>query len=369
MNIFVSVFEPSADEITSQLIKHLQNHYEDIKILGFGGRKLREIGLIPFTREERIGHIYGFEDAFLAIREHWNYLRNMIKGSRTSRPPGIALLVDYPGFNLILASQLKKLGIPVIYYILPQVWAWWAFRAKFLRRYTDLAIGIYPFEPRFFKRYSLNVHFFGHPLVDTYNVSSLRDRRYSKDSVVGFFPGSRPSEVTSLMPLLREVAKQLIEHGVSRLLLSKHPSVNDENYGECNSFEIVTAPPVDWIQEIDFAIAASGTITLELALAGIPTIVVYRVRPITYLIARSIAQVPYISIANLILGEEVMPEVVQDIRPQDVVKAVLELMGDPQGYAVLNRKLLRVHSLLGPPGVLKRTAEFIHRWIQENFAL
>ena len=361
MKLFVSVFEPSADVITSLLIKSLRTLQKDLQILGFGGENLQKLGLVPLSGKNQIGRIIGFEDAVSSIKKHWDYLQHLKKIEFGH--PDFALLVDYPGFNIVLASQLKKLGIPVIYYILPQVWAWGSVRTKFLHKYVDLAVGIYPFEPDFFAKYHTKVYYFGHPLIDSHRLPK-KAPAVSQRKVVGFFPGSRPSEIISLMPVLRKIAKILRGYGLSKFLLSRVPSVPDKTFGDTSIFDVRVEPPSEWYSEIDVAVAASGTITLELALAGIPTVVLYRVKPLTYLISKLITHVPFISIPNLILGEEVFPEFIQDIPVEEVAKTIVAWLDTPSIYQRVHHNLLKLEDMLGPPGVIERTAKFIHNWIQ-----
>jgi lipid-A-disaccharide synthase len=290
--------------------------------------------------------------------------------------PTLLILIDYPDFNLLLAARAKKMGIPIFYYISPQVWAWRSGRVKKIGRLTDRIGVILPFEKDFYAARGVAVDFVGHPLMDTVRISQNRQKLLnslniqitSNTRIVGILPGSRAKEIRSLLPDFLAAARLLAEEApdkyvfllprastISRKLLRENGLAEAED-----RLRIYTTSTnrYDLMAACDAVVTASGTVTLELAILNIPTVATYRVSPRTYRLGRLlIKNIQYFSLVNLIANKKIIPELLQDeVTPRNIARHLQAILNDQTCRRTMLEGLARVTEKLGPPGCAERAA-------------
>ncbi len=343
--IMVIAGEASGDAHAAAVIKQLP---ADVKVFGAGGPKMKAAGmevLLDLTEHAVVGLV----EVLKNYRKFKRIFDQLVAEAERRRPAAV-VLVDFPGFNLRFAAQMKRRGIKVIYYISPQLWAWHASRAQQIERDVDLMLTIFPFEKDWYAKHAprLKVEFVGHPLAEQEQKSEVR----SQKSVL-LLPGSRVKEVEKLWPVMCAVVEALPEMEFvaaaadeRTAALMRHPRVR---------VEVGTAR--DWMRRAALAITASGTATMECAFAGCPLVVVYKVNWLTYLVGRAVVQVNWLAMPNVIAGRSIVPEFIQhQARPAQITKAVRDLLRDtgPQ-----RRELAAVVTGLGGPGCSARAAKLI----------
>lgn len=387
MRIFVIAGEASGDLHGSCLIHALKSRLPQTRFTGIGGPKMEEAGLellLPSSDlavvgvAEIIGHIRPILKAFCRTRA---WLRK--------ERPDLLVLIDYPEFNLQVAARAKKLGIPIFYYISPQVWAWRQGRVKKLRRLVDRMAVILPFEKAFFRSHGMEVSFVGHPLLDIVRAEFSRAEFCKKTGInterpiVGLVPGSRKSEISRLFPVMAEAAGRVFQDRPdvqfvlplapsldSRILESFHCSIEISPVTDVDSqslankslnfpiIRVVKGQTYEAIAASDLILAASGTVTLEAAILGTPMIVTYKVSPFTYFIGKCLVKVPFASLVNLVAGRGLVPEVIQrDVTPERLSHEVLSLLEDDKGRENMRADLKAVKNALGASGAAARAAD------------
>ena len=318
--------EASGDMHGANLVRAMLEQDGNLRFFGMGGPELRKTGMEPLYDAARLS-VVGLMEVFSHLGDILAARSTLFKAMQ-SRRPSLLILIDFPDFNLMLAAKAKKLGIPVFYYISPQVWAWRRKRVHTIGRLAERIAVILPFEEDFYRRYGYRVDFVGHPLLDTVSTTMDPDR-FRQDlaiapdtTVVGLIPGSRRKEIVALLPDFLAAAK-LLAAGDSRnfvFLVPRAPTVAKELLEEngissCRNqldIRIVDENRYDLMASCDAAVAASGTVILELAILGIPTVATYRVSPRTYFLGRFLIKLPWFSLVNLIAGREIIPELLQD---------------------------------------------------------
>lgn len=311
--------EPSGDAHAGHLVAALDGRAPGTRWFGAGGPVMSAAGVELVVPMEKLA-VVGISEVLAHLPDLWREM-GRLKAAIAGRRPDALVLVDFPDFNFRLARFAKGLGIPVVYYITPQVWAWRQGRTEFLRRYVDRALVIFPFEAEFLSSRGVDARFVGHPLVDTARPDSPLEAFLARHGLapevprVALLPGSRRSEVGRNLPPLMEAA---------RLLLRRLPSAAVFVPWAPNLPESARAPyaglGVRWVQgeyrdvlgHAQAAAVASGTATLEAALMGVPLVIVYRLKRITYAIGRRLVKLPYVGLPNVVMGEGAVPEFIQD---------------------------------------------------------
>src|SRR5262249_28872787 len=288
--------------------------------------------------------------------------------------PRLAILVDFPDFNLWLARRLHEHGVRIIYFISPQVWAWRPKRVHLIRRLVDHVLCIFPFEEEFYRQAGVPVDYVGHPLVDQVRAKRSREEfaaRYALDvsqPIVALLPGSRPGELAHNLPPMLEACRLLppcqfalaVAPGMTRGQLT--------NYARSDLLvHLVEGATYDALAASDVAIVSSGTATVEAALLGVPMVVVYRVSRATAMVLRRMGRTPYFSMVNLIAGRRLVPELIQqDFTPSRLAEEVRRLLGSPETREQMKRELGEVRSRLGPGGAIERAARLIAERLGAN---
>ncbi|SEM18213.1 lipid-A-disaccharide synthase [Syntrophus gentianae] len=295
-----------------------------------------------------------------------------LKKSMRLQKPDLVILIDYPDFNLPLARSAKKSGIPVFYYISPQVWAWRKGRIKTLSRVVDRMAVILPFEEPLYRQSGVNVSFVGHPLLDVVSVSSSRGKTLRRFGLredlttVALLPGSRKGEVTRLLPDMLRAARIIAEKVPPVQFLLPLADTLDEAWMKARIAETDSSPEIslirgatyDAVAAADVAVVVSGTATLETALLGTPLVVIYKVSALSYLIGRMLISVDYIGLVNIVAGKSVAPELIQhEANPERIAAEVLAILSDPDRRKAIKAEFLQLREKLGKPGAAGRAAD------------
>ncbi len=347
--------EASGDAHAAELIKALRAQAPDVKVFGAGGPKMKAAGLellLDLTEHAVVGLVEVLKNYGEFRRIFWNLVQEA-----ENRRPDAVVLVDFPGFNLRFAAQMKKRGIKVICYISPQLWAWHASRAKQIERDVDLMLTIFPFEKDWYAKHAprLRVEFVGHPFAERIKGEVGAEKREEK--LVLLLSGSREREVAKIWPIMRQVIDKMppetrfLAAAVNDTMAAmiKHPRVTVE-IGKAH----------EGMQRATLAITASGTATMECAFYGCPMIVVYKVNWLTYLVGRMVVTVNWLAMPNVIANRAIVPEFIQHDATPDRIAAVARLLiTDTTERQKMQRELASVVNSLGGAGASKRAAELI----------
>lgn len=361
--IWFSVGEASGDLHGAELMKHLRDRGPGLRFTGIGGPAM---GAQGFEARYDMGLIslVGITEILSGLPRILLLLRRIRLALKAVRPRAV-VLIDCPEFNFRVAKMARALGIPVYYYISPQLWAWRPKRVEFLREHVRRVICILPFEKEFYARHAMAVDYVGHPLMDVLPLERL-DAMAVDDTLIGLLPGSRTREVSTLLP---EFA------GAARLLREKRPNLR---------FVIIRAPGMErqrllslWDSDIPVEIvepearyetfractmmlAAAGTVTLETALIGTPVVVAYQVSALSAMVGRMLVRVAHISLPNLIAGREIYPEHIQErATARHLAAAAAAWLDSPDKLAAVRRDLAGLRTMVGEPGAAARAAGVI----------
>jgi lipid-A-disaccharide synthase len=317
-------------------------------------------------------NVIGFTEVIFKI-SHLFKAYQKIKGVLRKTKPDLLILIDYPDMNLLLARVAHEAKVPVLYYISPQVWAWRSGRIKKIARYVDRLAVILPFEVEFYKSYGVEVEFVGHPLLDRMEIGTrqgeMPSQGYPQDqALIGLFPGSRPTEIKAILPLLLETAARLTrKYGhrirfvlpVASTLDSKPIREKIRPYQDSGVLlQLASEDSQKTMGRCHLAIVASGTVTLEAAILGIPMLIVYKISPVNYWIARRLIDVPYVGLVNWVAGKKIIPEYIQnEALPEAITEGAKCYLEDPGYYQNIRNELLKVGEKLGKPGASMRVAQ------------
>ena len=365
--------EASGDRYAAELARELRARHPGWRCGGMGGAALRAAG-VELTVDSTALAVVGLVE----VLRHAGQIRRALaalKAELRARPPDLLVLIDYPEFNLVLARRAKRLGIPVLFYVSPQLWAWRAGRARAMRDRIDRMAVILPFEERFYRERGIPVTYVGHPLVGRMRPSrpaaELRTA-FGLDAqrpVVGLFPGSRRSELARLLPVCLDAARELRGHPARpQFALAMAPGLDAADYAPVRAAGLPVAlldgDVRDAIAVCDLGLAASGTVTLQLALMGVPFCMMYRLAPPTYAVARLLVRIERYCLPNIVAGAALVPELIQ--RDATGARAAAELrpwLDDPERRAAAGRRLGAVAERLGPPVGMTRLADCVEEML------
>jgi lipid-A-disaccharide synthase len=358
--------EASGDQHGAKLVAAMQKKQPGMFFCGIGGPALRQAG-VRIVLDAADVTVVGITEVFSKIS---GILKGMgiIKKLLKSLKPDLLILIDFPDFNLHIAAVAQKLGIPVLYYISPQIWAWRRGRIKQIKRRVDHMAVILPFEEQFYREHNVPVTFVGHPLLDDplpAAEQALEDG-LQYPPVIGLVPGSRETEIIRLLPVMLEAAdilKQRLKHVT--FVISRAPSVKRQlldtiiaNRPGWADVEVVSDGVEKVLAGCAAIIAASGTVTLQAAIYGTPMVIVYKVSRISAWLARLLVKVPHVGLVNLVAGRRLAPELLQDQASGDHIARALEYMlKDPDELKDLRQQLIALRNLLGGAGASDRVAE------------
>lgn len=356
--IFLSAGESSGDIHGSHLVRALRAMDPAVECEGLGGRLMEQAGMA--LRYDLAGRaIMGFTE----VVKSFGFIRKLFYETLErlrEAPPDVLVAIDYPGFNLRLAAKAKGMGIPVVYYISPQVWAWKKGRVRVIARTVEKMLVILPFEAALYRDAGVPCAYVGHPLLDHIVSVPIRGT-YRGDLVVGLLPGSREQEIRRLLPVMIETARGIRERYPEAWFVA--PCVDDARAAQIRAIaggfplETAVGQTYEVLSAARFCLVASGTATVEAALFGVPMIVLYKVSGVTYGIARLLVRVNAIAMVNILAGKHIVPEYIQhEADASKILPEALELMEDSPRREAMIRELRRVRELLGGPGASRRAA-------------
>jgi len=381
-NVMIIAGEASGDLHGANLVRAMHAMRSELTFSGMGGKELIAAGVDILFEAKKIA-VVGIAEVFthlpdiLAARK---ILRNALKEER----PTLLILIDFPDFNLMLAKFAKKLGIPVFYYITPQVWAWRPGRVKTIRERVDTVGVILPFEEEFFRNHGLDAEYVGHPLLDSVVRTMDREefcrmKNIEADSLcIGLLPGSRKKEIAALLPTLLQTAQNLQKQNTTQkkmvFLIPVASTISEaeirenglDEYGSGLDIRLIKENRYDMMAACDVAVVVSGTVTLELALLDTPMVVIYKFSNTTYRIGKLLVNkdLKHFSLVNLIGGKEIVPELLQEeVNPLRIEQELGKILFDRERREDMLQGLRGVRQKMGTPGASKRAADLALRLI------
>ncbi|MBW8057959.1 MAG: lipid-A-disaccharide synthase [candidate division NC10 bacterium] len=377
--IFIVAGEASGDLHGADLTRALLTLDPEVTILGMGGGQMRRAGVKILVDAGELAAV-GITEAlsrFVALTRTFQQLRRAL----ASEHPGLLILIDFPDFNFWLARASRRIGIPVLYYIGPQVWAWRKGRIRTLKRLVEKMLIIFPFEEALYREAGVPVTFVGHPMLDRLRDVPTRDeaRRQmgcdASDLIVGLLPGSREGEVRHHLPVLIEAVAQIAQAKPEAQFLlavaeSLPPRLTESLLqGSDTRIRTLRGQTYQVMRAADLLIIASGTATLEAGLLGTPMIIIYRVSRLSWWAGRLLVDVPSIGMVNLVAGKRVVPELLQrDLTPERVAKTAVELLHSPTALGAIREDLQGIRGRLGEEGASQRAAQEVLKTLQETGA-
>ncbi len=368
----ISCGEASGDIYAAGLVAALRHLEPGIDVFGFGGPRMAAAGA-QLSGEFRDFSVTGIVEALRVVPRSWRMLRQLRREAARLRPD-VFVAIDFPDFNFRLLPAMAELGIPVVYYVSPQLWAWRESRIETIKKYVRKMLVIFPFEAEMYKKAGVPVEFVGHPLVDL--AVPTRDRfdvlaaagLDPHRPVVALLPGSRRNEVSQILPTLVEGAGLVAARvpGV-QFLVARAPSLDDSLFQPIEQLRqggvpvsTLTEAADDVLAASDIVVTASGTATVQTALHGKPMVIVYRLAPLTYSIARRFVRVQLYGMVNLVAGKPVVPELIQDrFTAESLAAEVAPLLTDAARAGEMRQSLAAVRARLGAPGASGRAAEAV----------
>lgn len=368
--------EASGDRYAAELVEELRARHPGWTFSGMGGEASCTAGIEQVVDSTELAVV-----GLVEVLRHYREIRgalNTLKAQVRARRPALLVLIDYPEFNLRLARFAHRHGIPVLFYISPQVWAWRAWRVRTIRRHVDHMAVVFPFERDFYEAHGVPVTYVGHPLRGQARPTQLPEAvraRWGLDAqrpVVGLFPGSRRSELAHLMPVCAGAVRELRNHPARpQFALVMPPGLKPDDYApwldDLPEVKCLQEPVYDAMQVCDMAAAASGTVTLQLALMRVPFCMIYRLAGLSYLLARLLVRIDRYCLANIVAGEDLVDELIQaEATPRKVADALTPWLDVPSRLDQVREKLNTVEERLGPTAGMSRLADCVEQVISES---
>jgi lipid-A-disaccharide synthase len=365
----ISCGEASGDLYAGALTRELRALDPATDVFGFGGERLAAAGG-ELIGDYRGYSVTGITEVVRQLPRTYAMYRRLVAAARERRPD-VLVAIDFPDFNLRLGAALHGLGIPVVYYVSPQLWAWRPGRLGTMRRFVRKVLVIFPFEERIYRDAGVPVEFVGHPLVDLLAPHEPRQAFLGglgldpAAPTVALLPGSRVNEVHRLLPVLCEAAGLVAARlPAAQFTLARAPGLDDHLFAPLEAarasglrLAVVTSRTDAVLSSADMVLTASGTATVQTALHGTPMVVVYKLSPLTYRLGIRFVRVDTYGMVNLVAGERIVPELIQnDCTPERVAAAALDVLASPARAAAVRAALGRVREKLGAPGASRRAA-------------
>jgi len=365
--ILIIAGEASGDLHGSGVVRSLLRLSPDVQVYGVGSGNMRQAGAELIIDSSQLA-VVGITEVFGQIgnlfKAYWQ-LKEFIKTNHLA----LLILIDFPDFNLLLTRVAKSVGVPVLYYISPQVWAWRSGRVKKIANRVDKMAVILPFEVAIFRQAGLDVEFVGHPLLDVLDlnrqdISLPNTEEWKGTPLIALLPGSRAKEVNSLLPSMKRAAEIIRDKKPgARFILAAAPSLNVKEVTEFLkssdvSVTIVQGQTYQVIKAADLVIVASGTATLETAILDKPMVILYHVSSLSYWIGKSLVKVNWIGLVNIVAGKSVVPELLQqEVKGERIAAEVLKILEDESCRQKILQGLAEVRDKLGTPGAAERVAQ------------
>jgi lipid-A-disaccharide synthase len=362
--ILIVAGEASGDRYGARLVRKLRSKRgaDALVFYGTGGDEMQEAGVNLVCHVRELAHI-GVREALSSFRTYYSTFRRIVTES-SDEPPAVAILLDFPEFNLRLAKKMKRLGVRVIYYISPQVWAWRSGRVRTIRECVDKMLVILPFEEEYYLRRGVAAEFVGHPLLEDFKPNYGRDSFLSRLNLdparktVAILAGSRRKEIDHILPTLLQAGRRILREVPAQFIISTAPTIDPgqirtvmENViaGDPNEnhFYIVDESSRDVLANSDFAFVKSGTSSLEAALVGTPFLITYKISPLSWCVGAILIHTPMKGLVNLIAQEEIVPELFQsEATPDELARLALEYLQRPEKCEVMRSRLAGIRELL-----------------------
>lgn len=368
--LLFSCGEPSGDLYAGALVRELRAIDPGVRVEGLGGPQFAAAGG-TLLEDYRGLAVTGLTEALAKVPRSYATIRRLTAVARAERPDAL-VVIDFPDFNFPLARRVRRLGIPVVYYIGPQLWAWRPGRLKTMREIADRVLVIFPFEEAIYRQGGVPVEFVGHPLVDLASPSQpraefLEGRGLAATApTIAILPGSRPNEVDRILPdLVGAAARIRTAVPDAQFIVARASNLDDRHFDVIDREGV---PPMTVVEgdtdavlaSADVALTASGTATVQTALHGTPMVIVYRVSPLTYRLMRRLVTVKMVGMVNLIAGHELVPELIQDaFTPEAVAREAVSMLTDGARAARIREGLATVRASLGGGGASRRAAQSI----------
>ncbi len=368
--VMILAGEASGDAHAAEFVEQLKIQHADIKLTGMGGQAMKQAGVDVFFDSSIIAVV-----GLVEVLRHWGDIKRamtMVKQHLDQTRPDILVLVDYPEFNLKMARHARALGIRVLFYISPQVWAWRPRRIHKIGRLIDHMAVIFKFEQVYYERAGIPVSFVGHPLVDRVGIDvdpvTIRQRLDIEPDarLIGLFPGSRQSEILRLIPVMLDSARQMQQQDPRiRFILPVASTLDfDSIKKQCDSsgveVQVCRGDIYELISCCDAIATCSGTVTLEIALLGVPMCILYKMSPISYFIMSRLITIPHIGLANIVAGDAIVRELLQNqASPKNVSRELFELLDNQEYRSRIKSGLARVRDNLGAGNGAQNVAQLI----------
>jgi len=362
VNLLISAGEASGDLHGARLLAALKRERQDVTAFGMGGSRLEAAGLERVVASEDLS-VVGVSEVFAKLPALLAALSRMRDEARRRRPDA-AVLIDFPDFHGLLARRLGRAGVPLVYYVPPQVWAWRRGRARAIARRARRIVTLFPFEAALFRSLGADAVWAGHPLVDDVRegLSAPSPLPAKTKRRLVLLPGSRDAELARHWPVLSEAAARLARRFDLEVVAVRAPHLSESLFPDAaaRGIRVVSGGLHPLLASADLAFVASGTATLEAALCGAPTVVVYRMSAPTWAIARALVRLPRVSLVNIVAGADVVPELLQGrLTAEALEREGAAILDSPERAAAMRAALARVADALGPPGASERAAEEI----------
>jgi lipid-A-disaccharide synthase len=335
-SVLVSAGEASGDLYASLLVRELQQRWPEAKFFGCTGPRLREAGVETVVASESLA-VVGLVEVLAHIPRIYGEYRKLLAAVRQRRPK-IAILTDSPDFHLRVARQVALMGIPVVYLVAPQVWAWRQGRTRQMRRDLSKLLCIFPFEEAFFRQHGVPVAYIGHPLVERVKPTLSKSEFFAKHDLpldrplVVLLPGSRRGESLRHLPALKEGVSMIGHKQPAHFLLPASANTGAAFFRDSvrgSEIQVIEGEAWDAMAHADLALAASGTVTVEAALLGTPMVTFYKVNPVSWLIGKALVKIPFFCMVNLIAERKIVPELMQDeMTGENLSSEAVRLLGD-----------------------------------------
>jgi len=379
--VMIVTGEASGDLHGANLVRSLKQKRPDLQICGMGGPELKSVGVELLFDAAKVS-VVGIFEVFSHLKDILYAQRILRKRLETHRP-SLLILIDLPDFNFLLARKAKRLGIPVFYYISPQVWAWRSGRVKTIKKLVDKIGVILPFEEKYFRERGVAAEYVGHPLLDSVKTTGTKDEFYKQHKIspdckcIGLLPGSRKREISSLLPIFMRSA-EILQTFIAEPLVFLVPQASTITHADFEEaglsdfqnkidIRIIKEDRYNMMASCDAVVAASGTVTLELSLLEVPMVVVYKLAPLTYKIGKLLVKLDFFSLVNLIAGFEAVPELLQDeVQPERIATELSAFLTNTQKRNEIIAALQDVNVKLGEKGASQKAAEVALLMIQKN---
>lgn len=358
--------EASGDQHGANLVRAMLKKQPDLSFCGIGGPALRQAGVSIVVDAAELT-VVGITEVFSkipAIIKGMGSIKRLLKNLK----PNLIILIDFPDFNLHLAGVARKLGIPVLYYISPQIWAWRRGRVRKIKKRVDQMAVILPFEVQFYRKHNVPVTFVGHPLLET-RLPPIEQALKTGDPtnpVIGLLPGSRENEITRLLPTMLEAAdilRKRLKH--VRFVISQAHTVKRSEmdaiiakFPSWDGVEVISEGVETVFENCDAVIAASGTVTLQAAMHAVPMVVIYKVSLLSSWLARALVRVPHVGLVNLVAGRRLVPELLQhQATGANIARTMENMLHNGDQLCQLRQELFALRDVLGQHGASDRVAE------------